>query len=817
MEDKYTGSNVSDKFESENSIFNVKWIITTLFAIWPWFLGSIFIALVTCNIYLRYTVPVYRISGEIIIGDNSGSTKNSPNQEAFVLEGLGITSSKSDVNNVMRIIKSTTTMMKVVQRLELHVQYFEPGKVKMTEFYSNSPFKFVMSENSLDPGTYKIKFDAKDNFNLTLGQQSWRGRLDEPAIIQKKKIVVKKIFSTLKENTEYVVRISDVKGVAAMYAGGLSITKTDKLANSLEIAMLSEIPQKAKDIIDTLIKVYEINNIENRNRIADNTIAFINERLKDVGSELRHREDDIKTFKESNNLVDIQSSSLALIAKTEQYKDQLIELEIQSRMLESALKYLATNATGPLPAIITSDPTISQYSNMYNVLQAEREQLKATTTKNNPQRVSIEAQLDELRSKMVFSIKTLQNSLKIKIDQYSRQNELITGRIKQVPTKEKAYLEFEREQNIIEQLYLYLLRKREETAVAKSSTISNVTVVDPAENKGQIKPDKGKLRMTAFMLGFLAPIIGLAIRRTLNTKIIAKTDIVKQTDIPIIGEIGHSSNEIAVAVRKNSNTLLAEQFRALRTNLQFILPEKNGKTILLTSSMSGEGKSFIAINLASTFAISGKKVALVEMDMRRPKISKNLGLDNGVGLSNYAIGQVDLHQIIQKSGFEDNLYVVPSGPIPPNPAELIMLPKIQAMFDTLKSEFDYVVIDTAPIGLVTDAQLLSPNIDTTLYVIRQGYTFKQQMQIVNDMQNGGKMPRLGLIINDVVFTRGYSYGYGYGYESGYGGKYGYSYRYGYKYGYGYGSYGNGYYHENEKKNGVKSSLMDKLKLKKKKV
>ncbi|MBS1689469.1 MAG: polysaccharide biosynthesis tyrosine autokinase, partial [Bacteroidetes bacterium] len=355
--------------------------------------------------------------------------------------------------------------------------------------------------------------------------------------------------------------------------------------------------------------------------------------------------------------------------------------------------------------------------------------------------------------------------------------------IKEIPTKERVFLEYSRQQAIKQELYLFLLKKREETAIGKSTTIANSRIIEPARSSGApFSPKRSMIFLTAFLIGVLTPAVVIYLRNLLNTRINSRADINALTKISIAGEIGHSDNQDTLVVTPGSRSVIAEQFRALRTNIEFLLTKEDEKVIMLTSSMSGEGKSFVSLNVASTLALSGKRVVLMELDLRKPKISKYLGLDNSIGFSNYAIGQAEYDKIIVPSGVQDNFFIIPSGPIPPNPSELIILPKIAELFSLLRKDFDYVVIDTAPIGFVTDAQLLGRYADAVLYLVRQGYTYKQQIQLADELHRTRKMPRMSLIVNDVQVTRGYGYGYGY---------------YSYGYGYGYGAYG-GYFEEKNK-------------------
>ena len=342
-------------------------------------------------------------------------------------------------------------------------------------------------------------------------------------------------------------------------------------------------------------------------------------------------------------------------------------------------------------------------------------------------------------------------------------------------------------QAIKQDIYVFLLKKREETAIQKAATVADASVIDPAITVGIVLPNRSRILMISLLFGIAVPFGVIILRRGLNIKIISISDIKKLSTIPIIGEVGNNQDGKSIAVTRNSRTIISEQFRALRTNLQYVLINKNDKVLMITSSMSGEGKSFIAVNMSVTLAMSGKKVILLELDLRKPKISKTINIDNSVGFTNYAIGKADYKDIITPSGIDPNLFILSSGPVPPNPSELILLKRTEELFQRLREDFDYVIIDTSPVGLVTDAQLLNTYADTTLYILRQGHTYKQQLNIPNELYNSGKITRMGFIVNDVIANRGFAYGYGY--DEGYG----------YGYGYGYGAYGDGYYAENKKK------------------
>ncbi|MBL7683256.1 MAG: polysaccharide biosynthesis tyrosine autokinase [Flavipsychrobacter sp.] len=787
---------VKGKQDTDAGIFNVRWMLTTLLGTWPWFAASIAISLIIANLYLRYSTPVYKIGCEILLGE--GSNKSSKNDE-MILEGLGLTTKNNDINNIIRVIKSKPVMEKVVQRLRLNLQYFEYGNVKTTKFYKDNPFIVTLPEevlvNFVGSKSYKVVFD-NDKVTISDEKNSYKGKVGKIIKLSIGDAIVERNGQfPIKNNVKYAFTITDISSIAAAYAGGLDVNKPDKTASYVNLAILDELPERAKDILDTLVTVYGEKNIEDRNRIANSTIDFITERLDRVNEELTGWEKKIEFFKKSNKLTgDVAEQSRMLVDNTGENYKKLYEKEVELELINSLERYIKSseNSERIVPAsLLVNNSMLSGILEKYNDLLLEKEQLISSKTETHPEVIRVKRQLTVLREDLNNSVLTAKKSLQVVLGELKRQGGNIDAQIREVPKTERIFLDYSRKQHIMEELFLYLLKKREETQVAKSSTVANVTVINSAENFGAIKPNKSRIKSTAMLIGFLIPVVILLMRRMLNTRIITKADISSNSEIPVIGEIGHSDNEMTLAVKNNSHSVVAEQFRALRTNIQFLLPDKTDKVILLTSSMSGEGKSFVAVNLANTFAISGKKVVLLEFDLRKPKISKHLGLNNSVGISTYAVGQNEINQIILPSGVEDNLFVIPSGPIPPNPSELIMLNRIDEMFKYLEENFDYILIDTAPVGLVTDALLLNRFAGATLYIVRQGYTFKQQIQISNELYESKKMKRLSFVINDVVYKRGYSYGYGYGYEAGYG----YGYGYGYGNGYGYGKYSSGYFSE----------------------
>jgi capsular exopolysaccharide synthesis family protein len=542
------------------------------------------------------------------------------------------------------------------------------------------------------------------------------------------------------------------------------------------------------------------NNVESKNRISQSTFNFINTRIDSVINELSKVEMDIRNFKQDYKITDMKSESENLYKASGDILDKKRNAEVQVELINAIISYMTSSKdpTITLPANLLENGGIKTMIDRFNSLHTEIETSLISNTENNPATKNLIRQQNEIKQNILSMLASTRDNLKLEAAKYQEKLDEINGRIHQVPEVEMKYLDYSRRETLKNDMYVFLLKKREETAIEMSATQPNAAIIDPASFAGQIAPDHARILMMSFLFGLTVPFGVIVLRRALNIKIISKADVTKLTTIPVIGEIGNNSSEDYVAVTKNSRSIISEQFRALRTNLQYLLTDKKEKVLMVTSSMGGEGKSFIAVNMAITLAMSGKKVVLIEMDLRKPKISKMLNLDNSIGFSNYAIGRAEIDDVVVPSGVDANLYILGSGPVPPNPSELILLPRTEEMFRQLREKFDYVIVDTSPVGMVTDAQLINKYADTAIYIIRQGLTYKQQLNIPNELYHSGRIARLSIVINDVLANRGFAYGYGY--EEGYG--YSYGNGYGYGYGYGYGSYGNGYYLE-EKKKGIK--------------
>lgn len=753
----------SDKLRQKNNAVNIEGLISKVTSYWPLFLFSIIITLSIGYIYLRYKTPVYNVTAKIMINDQRKGVS-----DMDLLNDLGVRQRPANVENEMEVLKSRALMEKVVAALDLHIRYIVKGAVKSSDLYVTSPVKLVplFDDAAIEQAfVYTVAID-KNRVSITDNKKTIDTHIGDTVMLSAGKFAL--VGNERAENIkELTISISPIAGLANGYSNALMINNPNRLMSILALSISDIVPKRGEDILNKLVEVYIQSSIDDRNRVADGTMDFINDRLVLVSSELTDIEKDIEGFKKTNELTDVKAQASMLLAGTGDYAKQVNTQEIQLSLVESLEKYIRDNSNNDrlVPASLVQDQVFSGIVLKYNELLADKEKLLMTNTESSPYIVNIEKQLANLRGDMLNSLVSIKRQLQVSLVELRKMEGKLNAEIQQVPAKERVYLEFSRQQTIKQELYLFLLKKREETAISKTATTSDAKIIDVAQSGGRpVSPNRKVVFLSAIVFGLLLPGAWIFIKDLLNVRISSKEDVENNTKMAVLAEIGHSDEEDAIPVKTDSRGLIAEQFRALRTNLQFLLTREQENIIMITSSMSGEGKSFAAINLAGIMAISGKKVLLMELDLRKPKISSNLGIDNHIGFSSYAIGQASLNEVIKPSGVFENFYVMPSGPIPPNPAELVMLPRITELFDKLRSEFDYVIVDTAPIGLVTDAQLLSKYADAVLYIVRHNYTFKRQVASADELYQSGKMPRMNVVINDVKLqSNKYGYGYGYGY------------------------------------------------------
>lgn len=760
-----------EKKHSTDNSANVEKLLSKIWAYWHVFVICILLCSIAAYIYLRYTTPKYMTYAKVLVKDDK---KTGGIGEGQLLQELGMQSTPANVENEVEVFKSRTLMKKVIGEHGLNIHYYAPGRVKTSEYYyKDLPFRFVpLFDNNEVTIRHKYQLELKDgnSFIITDNKKSWEGKWGDTIDLTIGKVVIndrRKLANPAYDLSKCTIEIKATEYQAIRTLRSLTVKPVNK-TTILELSLSDPLPQRGEDILNNLIEEYQQANIDDRNKTLDATVAFIDDRLMGVTTELTGIEKNIEQFKSSKKLTDLTEQSKMLLNSTSEYAKQLTDKEVKLIVIESLEKYLADdkNKGRIVPSsLLVEDDAAMNAMKSYNDLQLRRSTLLLSNTEDNPFVINLDRQLENIREDLVRSLANMKQGVKVSIAELKSRVGFVDNEIRKVPENERVYLEYSRQQNIKQELYLFLLKKREENAISKSSTVANARIIDPAKSDGgPYTPIPMRVYLAAIALGLIIPGTWVFAKELFNVKVNDKEDVKRIATMNIIGEIGHSDGGEEIVVQKESKTVIAEQFRALRTNMQFLLADKNEKVILLTSSMSGEGKSFVALNLAVTLALSGDKVALLELDLRKPKISSGLNLKNSTGFTKYVIGQASIADIIQPSGVLPSLSVMTSGAIPPNPSELLLSPKVQELFDWLKKEYDYIVVDSAPVGLVTDAQLLNKHADAVLYVSRMNYTYKEQLRNADELQRSGKIKKMSLVLNDVK-SRGSVYGYGYGYGS----------------------------------------------------
>lgn len=740
--------------------------IGSLLSNWYWFALCGFIGLSIAFLKLRYSTPLYKINARVLVTDGQKGNAN-PGQSSFMGDFNNLFGGVSSVDNEAEILKTRYLMEQVVRKLNAQVKYYLPGNIRDVEIF-RPPFHVTLLEtDSLRGGTYSLKKIDDHKCLITDDGFEQEVLFGQPVNLPKLGQVLFTVNAgSTWENKPYLFHVSSFDSRVSEYMGRLSVSVNNKLVSIINLAFDYPLKNMGEEILYTVIQTYTENNIKAKNTIADSTISFIENRLIFVGQELGDVEGDIQTFRQSQQLADINAQSQLLIQNSSDYINQLTEVETQLSIFASLKSYLLDEANERvLPsAILPNDMVFNALMERYNSILLDRDRRLLSATPENPTIKNLNQQLANLRADMLTNLGNTQNRMEITRNELQRKTGQLASEVTKVPATERQYLDLTRQQQIKQELYLYLLQKREETAISKTANLSNSRVIDPPKAAAlPFSPQRSTTLLVGLLAGLAIPFMTTYLRNLLNTRIRSREDISRYTQVAIAGEISHNSSKETLVIQRESRSAIAEQFRSLRTNLAFYLNGDKQKTILLTSSMSGEGKSFVALNMAMIFAVSGKKVVVMEMDLRKPNLSVKLNVPNHIGYTNYVITEVMTPEdIIIPSGIHQSLSIISSGPIPPNPAETILHERMDQLMVYLKNKFDFIIIDAPPIGLVTDAQLLSQHADLTLYVVRQGFTHKKQLAIPEELYRSQKMNHLALLLNDIKSNSPYGYGPTYG-------------------------------------------------------
>lgn len=779
--------------QDNKSKFSVREILVKYLSHFPLFILSMVLCIGIALIYIRYKVPIYKASVQLLVRGDAG--KNSYQNDLISQAVSGVRSINLD--NEMQLIRTKKLLERVVEIGGFNIIYSKEGNIKTSDSYKSTPFTFkpINIPDSSLVYSFKLKSYNEEGAEIELNKKTKQFKWGDSLNIYGFKFRIIKNGSAIETGTDpYIIRWLPTKYAAGIMQSNLSIGTLSQKTSVLVLGLTGESRKKVEDFLNLLVKEIIRSDIELKQENAVRTVAFINNRLAIVTKELSDLESELRDYKKSNRFFDVQGEYLYLQNRLTAAEQQVLNLQLDIENLNQIDDYLRNNKSIGKSKVIPSNLGVDDmsYNTMiqrYNDLQIQKEKLEFVAYKDNPSALEIDNQIEQLKQSILEAGAILKQSKKLKISTYEGRSDVDMEKLASLPDKELELININRQKGVKEKLYLYLLQKGEETSIASVSTESNYQELDPSyASYLPIEPKSSQIKTFAAILGLLIPIGIIYLLDLLNDKITTRQDISDKTDIPIAGEISHV-DEVGSIVVENSRNIVAEQFRILRSNLEFVLSgkQKNNEatSILITSSISGEGKSFISLNFAAVLALTGKRVALLEFDLRKLKgiEIKEIDDNNDRGITNYLIGQTnDINSIYKTLRKHPLLHLYNTGLIPPNPAELIIGDRMESFFTALKENYDYIVIDSAPVGMVSDSFALSKYADATLYVIRQRYTLKKQMDFINDLKKDKKLTNMAIVVNDVNLAGRYGY-YGYGY--GYG--YGYMYGYGVK-GYGYNKY-----------------------------
>lgn len=749
---------------------------------WKWFVISALIAIIGGYIYGRMQPDVYELKTSVLIIDQARSGQMNEMSVLRQLNDVGLGSrSSSAVNNEDQVLKSTVLMKRVVKQLELQTTYTQRTFLKTVELYTNSPLYVHMDSITLCQLTSTLQLSfIPDNGHLSIEGQ-YKGEEFSMDIKQLPAIIstpAGTVYVQLRPGSKIPeksidVSIQDPLRTAKAYAKGNLSTEVAKMVDVIDISLKTSNVQKGKDILTTLTVLYNQDASEQNNLSTNNTARFIETRLKLLSEELSTVEREVENYKQANELTDIDEDAKMYLAKTSVFDQRQIDVEMQQNLVKFVDDFIKnpSNKSEAIPNLGLSDAGLVGMIQRYNELVMTYDRIAVGTSDENPTLKTLMFQLNSTRKAIQTSITNNRKGLQITNKDLSAQNSKMQSKIKGVPRKEREFLEIKRQQQVKATLYLFLLQKREEASLNMAVTVPKGRVLNTPDDATVVGPHRNIIMVVFLLIGLIIPGLIIYILSLVNNKIQNREDVEKRSKIPIISELGRNENDSIIIDNRPNASSNSELFRLLRTKIQLILDNPSEKVVLITSTMSGEGKTFVGINLALMLSLADKKVLLIGMDLRKPMLRKYFNLKSKDGITGYLSGQItDYQSLIHTSTEYPTLNILPAGVIPPNPTELLMKERLIDLLSELKEQYDYIIIDSAPVGAVSDTFLIDRISDITLYVCRARYTDKRNIEYVNRIENEKSLKRLYFIVNDVdleantySYHRNTGYGYGYGY------------------------------------------------------
>ncbi|WP_116126095.1 GumC family protein [Lewinella sp. IMCC34183] len=747
---------------------------------WYWFVLAIAACIGAAWLHLRYATPVYQARTTMLIQEQSGGQGGLSKQ--VIASELGFENTYV-IDNEIYMLRSHYLMERVVNLLGLDISYIHLGSVRDIEIYQPKNFGLVLldtaatvvaggSDESIQYGSVMVRFDNANTFSLIrYGGDTTSVAYGEPFQIGNRNFAMAVDPNDVPYDDQaiYQVNVMNPFNVASGYQGSLGVSQVGK-SGVVGMTLMDPVPQKAKDILNALVTVYEQQIVEEQSETGGKTLAFLEERLDYVTDELYEVESDVANFKRSANLtVDLQSQGADYLAQMNTADAQLAELQIRRDLIQDISNTLEQTGDGyemlPVSSEIISG-VLAQLITEYNTLIFEREQRLESVTPDHPMMATYNEQLEDLKRNIDRSVRSLLRETNERVAKIEERIRPLQAQMNRMPANEQRMLQIMRQQTIKQNLFMFLLEKREEAALTIAAQVPNTRIIDRASSSSvPISPNRPAIYLLAIGMGLFVPGSVIFLRELLGTRIGTEKEIMKFMPYPVVGRIIKTSDHHQVIVTKTNRNGAAEAFRLLRTNLGFLLSnDQQSSVIMVTSSVSGEGKSFIATNLSAALALSKKRVVVVGLDMRKPKLAEMVTdekLDHkATGLSNYLIGKSTYEEILRPTA-QEGLSLITSGPLPPNPAELLMEDRMATLIENLRRDFDVVILDAPPVGVVTDGLLMKEFVNITLFITRIGVTPKKSIGYINEMIEAGKLPRVNLVINGINPKASYGYGYGY--------------------------------------------------------
>ena len=750
-------------------------IVDMLKHYWWLFATSLAVCLLLAGVYIYVVKPEYLVSSKVLVSqDEDGAGVGAKLVKSLSLGGGG-----SKVDDEVLVFRSHDLRTLIAKELKTNCRYVvKHNFLKREDKYNNSPIEIKAPEEVFDTLSYALKFKVDVNENGDkISVKVKKGRFKTLAKVEASSfpITVSTDYGIyVVDTTKHYKRGESLNLTAAVTGYDLKAEDYDeeliadlvsKKSNGIYLCIKEKDIQRGKDIINKLVELYNERCQAEKDEMAVNTGRFIDERLLLIYEELSKNELDIEDYKQKNNLTDMVAETQILFQKRNASEGTKLQVETQMSIIQMIKEFLSNPKNNSSLIPFTAEfASAEELIGAYNELILQKMALSNSAKKDNIAMKTLEEQIDALRGNIQGSVDKTLESLSIKLDDLREQEGLAQGQLSTIPTREREFRELYRQQSIKNELYTFLLQKREENALVLAARTPKGKIVDKAyANSKPISLGKVAILFIAILFGLLIPIVYIYGKKLFTTKFASQEELGSMVSAPILGEISHNRHRSSLVVKEGKVSSIVELFRLLRNNVQFMLNKQDDKVILVTSSVSGEGKSFVSLNLAATFALLGKKVALVGMDIRNPRLHEYIGLKSLPGVTSYlSNAELEFGAIVQHCQDVDGLDVIVGGPIPPNPSELLLVERVKKLIETLRSEYDYVIIDSAPIAMVSDTFSLSRYADAVVYVTRANYTKRRFMRYLNEVIANNQLENVAIVLNDTnpKFSMGYGYGYG---------------------------------------------------------